>query len=162
MSRKRVQPSITGGSPLSKKRKSGQYGNAQLMPDAIDWPPLDTLWQTIGDPASERYLRSQPSIEEYEPAVKLFFARLSLIVRGLHQDQLVVLFRATLPFWYSSAGKADKFRVSELFESAHTWVETQLIGKIQSYSKLWYASESGAKYQQQWLFAKFVPSLLIL
>lgn len=162
MSRKRVQPSIPGGGPLSKKSNSGRFSNAQLMPDAIDWPSLDTLWQTIGDPASERYLKSQPSIEGYEHAVKPFFARLSLIVRGLHQDELMVIFRATLPFWYSSAEKVDKVRVSELFESAHTWVETQLIGKLQSYSKLWYASEAGAKYQQQWLFAKFVPSLSIL
>ncbi len=119
-SRKRALPHTPGGSPTNKKRNSGKVSNAQLMPDTIEWPPLDVLWQAIGDPASEMFLKSQPSLEEYEPAAKRFLARLCLIVCGLHQDQLMAVFRATLPAWYASADKADKIRTSEIFESAHT------------------------------------------
>lgn len=162
MSRKRALPASPGGSPVNKKRNSGKLGNAPLMPDTIEWPPLDGLWQAIGDPASEMYLKSQPSLEEYEPAAKRFLARLCFVVRGLHQDQLMVVFRATLPAWYASADKADKIRASEIFESAHTWVETQLIDKMQAYAKLWYASEAGAKYHQDWHFAKCVLNLSLL
>lgn len=108
------------------------------------------------------YLKSQPSLKEYEPAAKRFLARLCFVVRGLHQDQLMVVFRATLPAWYASANKADKIRASEIFESAHTWVETQLIDKMQAYAKLWYASEAGAKYYQDWHFAKCVLNLSLL
>ena len=101
-------------------------------------------------------MKSQPSLDEYEPAAKRFLARLSLIVRGLNQDQINVIFRVTIPNWYSTAEKADKIRASESWESAHTWVENQLIGKITEYAKLWYASQAGAKYREQWQFAKFV------
>lgn len=37
------------------------------------------------------------SVDEYKPAVKLFVAHLSLLVRGLYQDQLGVVFRASVP-----------------------------------------------------------------
>lgn len=153
-SRKRAPASNPGGSPQSKKRNSGKNISAQLMPDTIEWPPLDILWQVIGDPALESYLKSQPSLDDYALAMKRFLARLSLVVRGLHQDQIMVVFRATVPNWYSTAEKADKLRASELFESAHTWVETQLIDKLHSYSKLCYESVAGAKYHKDWHHAK--------
>ncbi len=115
-SQKRALPHTLGGSPTNKKCNSGKVSNAQLMPDTIEWPLLDALWQAIGDPASEMFLKSQPSFEEYEPAAKRFLARLCLIVRELHQDQLRAVFRATLPAWYASANKADKICTSEIFE----------------------------------------------
>ncbi len=149
----------TAGSPTNKKRNSGKVSNTQLMPDTIEWPSLDALWQAIGDLASEMFLKSQPSLEEYEPTAKRFLARLCLIVRGFYQDQLMAVFRAILPAWYASADKVDKIRTSEIFESAHTWVETQLINKMQAYTKLWYATETRAKYYQEWHFAKYVLGL---
>ncbi len=76
-SRKRVpetnpSASNSGGSPQAKKRKNVR---AELMPDTIEWPPNDRLWPVIGDPASEVYLKSQPSINDYALAVKRFLAR---------------------------------------------------------------------------------------
>ena len=124
------------------------------MPDTIEWPPNDRLWPVIGDPASEAYLKSQPSIDDYALAVKRFLARLSLVVRGLNRDQVMVVFRATVPNWYSIAEKADKLRTSELFESVHTWVETYLIDKLHSYSRLWYKLAAGEKYYKDWHHAK--------
>ena len=162
MSRKRTLPGNPGGSPVNKKRNNGKLGNAPLMPDTIEWPLLDGLWQAIGDPASKIYLKSQPSLEEYEPATKRVLARLCFVVQGLNQDQLMVVFRATLSAWYASADKADKIRAFEIFKCAHTWVETQLIYRMQAYAKLWYASEVGAKYHQDWYFAKCVLSLSLL
>ena len=148
MSQKCALPASPGESPVNKKRNSGKLGNAPLMPDTIEWPPLDRLWQAIGDPASKMYLQSQLFLEEYELAAKRFLARLCFVMRSLQQDQLMVVFCATLPAWYASANKADKIRTSEIFESAHTWVEIQLIDKMQAYAKLWYTSEAGAKYHQ--------------
>lgn len=89
---KRAPASNLGGSPKSKKRNSGKHISAPLIPDTIEWPLLDILWQTIGDPASELYLKSQPSFDDYGLAAKRFFACLSLVVRGLHQDQIMVVF----------------------------------------------------------------------
>lgn len=163
MSRKHAPPPGTlGGSPVSKKRHSGRVVNAQLMPDVLEWPPLDTLWQSIGDLASEMYLKYQPSLKEYKPVAKQFLARLSLVVRGLKEDQILVIFRASVPTRYSSAKKADKVRIFEIFEFVRTWVENQLIGKLRALSQVWDESKGGAEYQEQWLFAKFVSSLFIL
>lgn len=103
------------------------------------------------------YLKSQPSLKE-----KQFLARLSLVVRGLKEDQILVIFRASVPTWYSSAKKADKVRIFEIFEFVRTWVENQLIGKLRALSQVWDESKGGAEYQEQWLFAKFVSSLFIL
>lgn len=105
---------------------------------------------------SEIYMKSQPSFDKYKPAAKRFLARLYFIVRGLNQDQIKVIFRTTIPNWYSSAKKADKIRASESWESTYTWVKKQLINKIMEYLKLWYTSEAGAKYREQWQFTKFV------
>ncbi len=74
-------------------------------------------------------MKSQPSLNKYEPIAKRFLACLSFIVRGLNQDKINVIFYATISNWYSTAKKSNKIRDSESCESAHTWVENQLIGK---------------------------------
>ncbi len=58
----------------------------------------------------------------------------------------MIVFQATVPNYYSTAEKANKLHTFELFESAHIWVETYLINKLYSYSRLWYKSATGAKY----------------
>ncbi len=90
----------------------------------------------IGDPASEAYLKSQPSIDDYAFAVKRFLARLSLVVRSLNWDQVMVVFQVIVPNWYSIVEKTEKLSTSELFESTYTWVETYLIDKLHLYSRL--------------------------
>ncbi len=85
---------------------------------------------------SEMYMKSQPFLNEYESAAKHFLVCLSFIIRGLNQDQINVIFCATIPNWYSTVEKSDKICASESWESAHTWVEKQLIGKIMKYAKL--------------------------
>ncbi len=72
-----------GGSLQAKKRKNVR---AKLMPDTIKWLPNNRLWPVIGDPTSEAYLKSQPSIDDYALAMKRFLASLSLVVRGLNRD----------------------------------------------------------------------------
>lgn len=156
LSRKRVPgtnpgASKPGGSPQSKKRKSVR---TELMPDTIEWPPADRLWAVIGDSASENYLKTQPSLDDYALASKRFHARLYMVVRGLSRDQVQVVFRATVPNWYCKADKGDQLRVSELFETAHTWVESHLIDKLSAYSQLWYKSGAGEKYYKDWHHAK--------
>lgn len=99
-------------------------------------------------------MKQQGSLEDYEQVVKLFVARLSLLVRGLYQDQLMVIFRASVPLWYSTADKADKIALSESFEAAQTWVDSQLIGKMKAYARMWYNTPAGEKYHQDWHFAK--------
>ncbi len=155
-SRKRVPETNPGasnpdGSPQAKKHKNVR---AKLMPDTIEWPLNNRLWPVIGDLASEAYLKSQPSIDDYVLTVKRFLTRLSLVIRSLNRDQVMVVFRTTVLNWYSTAEKANKLRTSELFESAHTWVETYLINKLYSYSRLWYKLAAGTKYYKDWHHAK--------
>ena len=111
-----VSPTI-GLGVLSKRVKRG---SGLVIADALVWPPLDTLWETIGDRASEAFVKKQGTLEEYDAAVKVFLGRLSLLVCGLHQDQLMVVFRATIPNWYSTAEKNDKMAMTESFETAQT------------------------------------------
>lgn len=116
--------------------------------------PHDILWDVLGDRGSESYLKSQGTIEEYNVAVKVFLGRLRLVIRGLHLDQLMVIFRATTPNWYSTATKAEKVAMGELFEVAQNWVEIHLVGKMKGYSGLWYESAFGKVYYEAWQFAK--------
>ena len=98
-SRKRVfdiNPGMSNpsGSPQAKKRKNVR---AKLMLDTIKWPLNDRLSPVIGNPALEAYLKSQLSIDDYAFAIKRFLACLSLVVHGLNRDQVMVVFRVTVP-----------------------------------------------------------------
>lgn len=112
-------PPTLGGNLTNKKHNSGKISNTQLMPDIIEWPLFDVFWQAIRDPTSKMFLKSQPSLEEYKPVAKQFLACLCFIVCGLHQNQLMAVFRVILLAWYTSANKADKIHTSKIFESAH-------------------------------------------
>ena len=43
-----------------------------------------------------------------------------MVVRDLSQEQVQVVFQATVPNLYGKANKGDQLRVFELFEAAHT------------------------------------------
>ncbi len=108
--RKRIAaPESPGGvadSPLPAKKQ--KHFNASLFPDSKEWPPLDRLWDVVGNRASETYLKSQGTVEEYTLAARVFLGRLCLVVCGLHLDQLMVIFRATVPMWYGTAARIQK------------------------------------------------------
>lgn len=91
---KRLLKAVTPSSPPTKRTKQT---SGLVIADTLEWPPHDTLWDTVGDHASEAFMKKQGTLEEYDAAVKVFLGRLSLLVCGLHQDQLMVIFRATLP-----------------------------------------------------------------
>lgn len=101
-------------------------------------------------------MKKQRTLEEYYAAVKIFLSCLSLLARGLHQDQLIVIFCATLPNWYHTCGKSDKLAMSKSFEAAQTWIDFQLIEKMKAYTRLWYSFPAGVKYHKDWHFAKLV------
>lgn len=149
-SSKAVSPTRRSGGTAKRPKRVSRLAIAETL----EWPPLDKLWETIGDRASETFLKKQGSLEEYDQAVKLFVARLSLLVRGLYQDQSMIVFRASVPTWYTTADKADKVSMSESFEAAQTWVDSQLIGKMKAYARMWYNTPAGQKYRQDWQFAK--------
>lgn len=76
------------------------------------------MWDAVGDCTSETYLKSQDTLEECTLAARVFLGRLCLVVRGLHLDQLMVIFRATVPMWYSTATRIEKAAMIEMFEEA--------------------------------------------
>ncbi len=84
-----------GESPLPVKKQ--RHFNAFLLPNHVEWPTLDQLWDIVGDSESQAFLRSQGTLEEYTPAARIFVGRMSLIVRGLPFDHLMVIFRALAP-----------------------------------------------------------------
>ena len=130
---KRPLKAVTPFSPSTKrtKRTSGL-----VIANTLEWLSHDTLWDTVGDCASEAFMKKQETLEEYDAAVKVFLDRLSLLVCGLYQDQLMVIFRVILPNWYHTCEKSDKLAMSESFEAAWTWIDSQLTGKIKAYTRL--------------------------
>lgn len=110
----RKRPATPNDSPLAGKKM--KHINAALFPDDHAWPPLDMLWDVLGDCRSEAYLKSQGIIKEYSYAVKPFLGRLGLVICGLHLDQLQVIFCATFPNRVNTAPKAEKVAMSEIFE----------------------------------------------
>lgn len=82
----------------------------------------------------------------HEHGVKLFVARLSLLVRGLKQDQLSVIFRATVPSFHNTLDKAERLAMSESFDSAQLWVDKLLVERMKGYTRQWYNSLVGKKY----------------
>ncbi len=96
------------------------------------------LWDVVGNRVSETYLKSQGTVEEYTLATQIFLDRLCLIVRGLHLDQLMIIFCATIPMWYGTAARIEQFAMIETFEEAQAWVEQKLVSKIKTFSQMWY------------------------
>ena len=114
MSQKQPSPSYSGDSLVNKKRTSSACDNIALMFYLLEWLPLDTLWQVVGNPVLEIFMKFQPFFDKYEPNTKCFLACLSLIVRGLNQDQINVIFCTMILNWYSIAEKADKIHSSKI------------------------------------------------
>ena len=113
LQKRALLPNISEKSLVTKKSTSGICSNMTLMSDLVEWPPLDIFWQVVEDLLSEMYMKSQPSLDEYEPATKRFLAYLFFIVCGLNQDQINVIFYAAIPYCYNTAKKADKIRASK-------------------------------------------------
>ena len=113
-----------------------EESSSSALPVKVEWPPKSELWKVIGDRASREYLRSQQSFSRYQLAVKVFAARLSLLVRGLSRDQIIFICRATAPAWYETAERANRDKVTEAFEDAVVWTETKLVQKMRFYARM--------------------------
>ena len=68
---------------LAKKQK---YYNPSLFLNNNEWPPLNKLWEIVGNCILETYLKSQSTLEEFLLAARIFFGCLCLIVCSLHLD----------------------------------------------------------------------------
>ncbi len=91
----RTGTACTGESLLPVKKQ--RHFNAFLLPNHVEWPTLNKLWDVVRDSKSQAFLKSQGTLEEYTPAACIFVGRMSLIVRGLPLDHLMVIFRASAP-----------------------------------------------------------------
>lgn len=112
-------------------------------PPLVEYPPLDIIWIVFGDNASTQFLKSSPTLLDYERNVKYFHGRLALVVRGLNLDEILVLHRATLPAWTAYEKKVVIEDMCNSFELAYDWAQECLISKIKAYANLWFKSESG-------------------
>lgn len=119
-------------------------------PSRIDYPPLDIFWIIFGDQASTQFLKSSPSLPDYERNLKYFHGRLALVVRGLNLDEISALHRATLPSWAAHEKEEIQEGMTQSFESAYDWAQGCLISKIKAYADLWFKSPSGLEYKKDW------------
>lgn len=94
---KRPLKAVTPSSTLTKRTKQ-TFG--LVIADTLEWPSHDMFWDIVSNCASEVFMKKQKILEEYNTAIKVFFGYLSLPVCSLYQDQLIVIFCATLPNWY--------------------------------------------------------------
>lgn len=119
-------------------------------PSRVEYPPLDIFWTIFGDNASTQFLKSSPSLSDYERNVKYFHGRLALVVRGLNLDELSAVHRATLPAWAAHEKEEIQEGMTDSFESAYDWAQDCLVSKIKAYADLWFKSPSGIEYKKEW------------
>ncbi len=67
-----------------------------FQPLPVKFPPIDQIWQVLGDPDSSQYLKSANTHKKYARLVKYFHARLVLVVWGLYLSEVKAIFWATL------------------------------------------------------------------
>ncbi len=101
-------------------------------------------------------------LEEYNPAIRIFVGRMSLIVRGLPLDHLMVIFQALAPLWYNTVNKIKRAAMMEIFEKAQAWVDNKLVLKMKAFSQMWYTNPAGSAFYDKWHHAKYVLFLIIL
>lgn len=160
---KRRAPGSTPGRPPARRHgpqvtrviqgKSRQI-DLKNGPPLVEYPPLDIFWVVFGDHASTQFLKSSPTLDDYERNVEYFHGRMSLVLRGLRLDEISTLFRATLPAWYAHEEQEVQEAMSNFFEGAYDWVQDQIIAKVKAYSALWFRSESGSHYKTKWEYAE--------
>ena len=153
-------PRIASGSLLPLKKQ--KHINTSLFPDSLEWPSHNKLWEVVGDRGSEFYLKSQNTLEEYTPAACIFFGRLLLVVRGLHLDQLIVIFRASAPSWFTTVARDKKAAMIEAFKEAQAWVDQKIVAKMKAFSEIWYQSPTGAAYYNKWYKNKYVLFIIVI
>lgn len=111
------------------------------------------IWERFGDAESASRLACTSDIQQFENIARQFHARLALLVRGLHFNELQVIFKQCLPTFYDKADKATRNKVERVFEDAHLYIEGQLILRINAYAKKWLETAAGADYLKKWQFS---------
>lgn len=122
----------------------------------VEYPPLDIFWVIFGDNASTQFLKSSPSLADYEHNVRYFHGRLALVVRGLNLDELSAVYRATLPAWAAHVEEDIQEGMMNSFESAYDWAQDCLLSRIKAYADLWFKSPAGIEYKKKWDYAAWV------
>lgn len=72
----------------------------------------------IGNHSLKAYIKLQGIIKIYSLAVCVFLGHLGLVVRGLHLDQLIVIFYTTITMWYNTALWIEKQEIKKVFKEA--------------------------------------------
>lgn len=88
-------------------------------PPLVEYPPLDIIWIVFGDNASTQFLKSSPTLLDYERNVKYFHGRLALVVRGLNLDEILLF----LPAWTAYEKKVVIEDMCNSFELAYDWAQ---------------------------------------
>ena len=120
----------------------------------VPWPAADKIWEVFGDLPAEMMIKTTTDVIQYTKLVRGFHARLALIVRGLHLEEVLAVFRACLPAWYATASKADQVTAQEEFEGAFDWVQDELVKKMKFYALQWYTTDAGTQYRNKWKESK--------
>lgn len=115
-------------------------------------PPLATkTWHTFGDPRSTEYLKATSNIDGYRIACRYFHARLALVARGFHIDELQQIFVSCLPPFLQDGDEYQRKQANQAFEMQHDWVQDQLVMRLCAYAKEWLMAPAGLFYREQFL-----------
>ncbi len=115
--------------------------HVEMLPDNMAWPEANEVWREFGDENSTACLATTKELAEYKNAVRHFHACLALVVRGLHVDEVMMIFCSSLPAFYNEAAKTDRVKIQDALEAAHEWVETHLLAKVE-----WFKTPAGTSY----------------
>ncbi len=75
-------------------------------------------------------------LEEYARASYIFVSYISLIVRGLLFDYVMVIFPALATPSYNIVDKIKRVVMMKIFEEFQAWIDNKLVSKMKSFSQI--------------------------
>lgn len=107
--------------------------------------PAD-LVTAIKDHVGGQYLYNAIDENEYARICRFYHARLSLLVRGLNENELSALFTTNMPSFWGRLDEYGQQRTRKSFDDAYDHAEYHLIVHISELARCWLDSIAGREY----------------
>lgn len=141
-------PSPKTPSKLTPGPAKGTLRTPKTLPPIYKRPGPQDLVIALNDCTGAQYLTTAVDTRDYFWHAQFYHARLSLIITGLNYNELVELYKTSLPGFFQALDDDQKEHLFSQFCEAYNQIEVYLLRVLVQVGQIWLASPAGKKYKK--------------